>query len=132
MLNETMVTLQGHVGGDVELRQAGESPVANIRVAATPRHYRRRTQEWVDGETQWYTVNAWRQLGEHCAQSLQRGDAVVVHGRLHARSYVNKNGVEVTAQEVEALVVGHDLNRGTSSFVRRQGSSAPAREESAA
>ncbi len=128
MLNDTIITLQGHVGGPVELRQAGESTVANIRVAATPRRYVRRHDAWVDGETQWYTVNAWRLLGEHCAQSLRSGDAVVVHGRLQTRTYVNKAGVEVTAYEIEALLVGHDLTRGTSSFTRRPAAGGEAAE----
>lgn len=118
MLNETIVTLQGWVGGDVALRQAGDAVVANFRVACTPRRYHRNRDEWVDGATQWYTVNAWRALGEHCDRSLKRGDPVVVHGRLTARTYVNKAGVEVTAFEVEALLVGHDLSRGVSSFTR--------------
>ena len=118
MSNETMVTLQGYVGGDVQLRTAGETCVANIRVACTPRRYSRRNDEWVDGATQWYTVNAWRALGEHCARSLRRGDPVIVHGRLNARTYVNKNSIEVTTFEVEALTVGHDLNRGVSQFIR--------------
>lgn len=118
MLNETMVTLQGYVGGDVQLRRAGESMVGNFRVACTPRRFHRRTGEWVDGDTQWYTVNAWRALGEHCDRSLRRGDPVVVHGRLNQRTYVNKNNVEVTSFEVEALVVGHDLNRGVSQFIK--------------
>lgn len=119
MLNDTMVTLQGHVGSEVELRRAGESVVANVRVAATPRKYLRRTDEWVDGDTQWYTVNAWRQLGEHCASSLVRGDPVIVHGRLTMRPYINKAGVETVAFDIEALLVGHDLTRGTSAFTRR-------------
>ena len=118
MSNETMVTLQGYVGGDVQLRRVGETCVANIRVACTPRRYQRRTDEWVDGHTQWYTVNAWRTLGDHCARSLRRGDPVIVHGRLNARTYVNKHDIEVTTYEVEAAVVGHDLNRGVSQFVR--------------
>jgi single-strand DNA-binding protein len=129
MSHETMVTLQGHVGGDVELRTAGETCVANIRVACTPRRYQRRTEEWVDGPTQWYTVNAWRALGEHCASSLRRGDPVVVHGRLNARTYVNRHNVEVTAFEVEAVAVGHDLSRGVSRFTRApkpSGAGAPA------
>ncbi|CAN5630280.1 single-stranded DNA-binding protein [soil metagenome] len=133
MTNETIVTLQGNVGGDVELRRAGDSVVANIRVAVTPRRYVRRDDEWVDGDTQWYTVNAWRNLGEHCARSLRRGDPVVVHGRLQARTYVNKAGIEVTTFEVEALVVGHDLSRGISSFSRRPSTAgAPAAPEAGA
>jgi single-strand DNA-binding protein len=117
-MNETMVTLQGYVGGQVKLRQAGEVLVANFRVACTPRRYSRRTQEWFDADTQWYTVNAWRALGEHCSASLNRGDPVVVHGKLSARTFVNANQVEVTTFEVDAMFVGHDLNRGTSSFTK--------------
>lgn len=117
-MNETMVTLQGYVGGQVKLRQAGDSLVANFRVACTPRRYSRRTQEWFDADTQWYTVNAWRALGEHCSTSLNTGDPVVVHGKLSARTFVNASQVEVTVFEVDALFVGHDLNRGTSTFVK--------------
>jgi single-strand DNA-binding protein len=130
MSNETMVTLQGNVGGDVALRQAGEQVVANFRIACTPRRYHRKSEEWVDGETQWYTVNAWRQLGEHCSRSLRRGDPVVVQGRLSQRTYINKNHVEVTALEVEALLVGHDLSKGVSVFTRRPSQQAP-REQAA-
>ena len=118
MLNETMVTLQGYVGGPVKLRQAGESLVASFRVACTPRRYNRRTQEWFDADTQWYTVNAWRGLGDHCSRSLNSGDPVVVHGKLSARTFVNATQVEVTTFEVDAMFVGHDLNRGTSSFTK--------------
>jgi single-strand DNA-binding protein len=128
MFNETTVTLQGNVGGDVSLRQAGEQSVASFRVACTPRRLQRRTGEWVDGETQWYTVSAWRQLGEHCSRSLRRGDPVVVHGRLSQRSYINRNNVEVTTLEVEASLVGHDLSKGVSVFTRRP--STPPREQS--
>jgi single-strand DNA-binding protein len=118
MINETVVTLQGRLGADPQLRQAGGSVVASFRVASTPRRFRRSTQEWVDGSTQWYTVNAWRALGEHCATSLRRGDPVIVHGRLNAHTYVNKAGHEVTSFEVEADVVGHDLTKGVTRFAR--------------
>jgi single-strand DNA-binding protein len=118
MPNETMVTLQGWLGGDVQVRQAGDSVVASFRLACTPRRFRRSTQEWADGPTQWYTVNAWRALGDHCARSLRRADPVVVHGRLNAHTYVNKAGHEVTVFEVEADVVGHDLSRGVSQFTK--------------
>lgn len=133
MFNETTVTLQGRVGGDVVLRQAGGSAVANFRVACTPR---RRTKEggWADGPTQWYSVTAWRWLAEHCAASLHRGDAVVVHGRVDMRTYVNKAGVETLDVQVEAATVGHDLSRGTSSFTRAQppAETAAARQEAPA
>ena len=117
-MNETLVTLQGWLGTDVTLRQAGDTPVASFRVACTPRRYQKKTDEWVDGDTQWFTVNAWRALAEHCERSLRRGDPVVVHGRLNAQLWTNSAGMEVTSYDVEAVFVGHDLNRGTSTFLR--------------
>lgn len=117
-MNETLVTLQGWLGTDVTLRQAGESPMASFRVACTPRRYQKKTDKWVDGDTQWFSVVAWRTLAEHCDRSLRRGDPVVVHGRLNAQVWSNSAGMEVTSYDVEAVVVGHDLNRGTSTFAR--------------
>lgn len=117
-MNDTVITLQGWLGGDVNLRRAGDASVASFRLACTPRRFNRRTENWSDGTTQWYTVNVWRALADNCAASLRRGDPVVVQGRLELRTYVNANDVEVTSFEVEATHVGHDLSRGTSAFTR--------------
>jgi single-strand DNA-binding protein len=123
-MNDTFVTVSGWLGSNVTLRQAAGVPVAAFRVASTPRRFQRSTETWEDGDTQWYSVNAWRSLAENCERSLRRGDPVVVHGKLTAHVWTNKAGLEVTTFEVEAAFVGHDLNRGTSDFQRRK----PARE----
>jgi single-strand DNA-binding protein len=115
---ETTVTLQGYVGTDLTSRVAGESVLASFRVACTPRRYQRKTESWVDGPTQWYSVTAWRALADNCLRSLHRGDPVVVHGRLTVGSYVNRDGIEVNTLDVEATHVGHDLSRGTSVFTK--------------
>ena len=120
-MNETMVTLQGWLGSDVTVRQAGDATVASFRVACTPRRDQKKTDEWVDAETQWYTVKAWRGLGANCEQSLRRGDPVVVHGRLNAQTWTNSASIEVTSFEVDAIFVGHDLARGVSQFTRTPG-----------
>ena len=119
-MNDSLVTLQGYLGGEVRLHETGETPVANFRVGSTPSWVDRRTGQWVDGTTVWYSVSAWRGLARNCADSLRRGDPVVVHGRLTTRSYVNNNGVEVSDLEVTATFVGHDLNRGRSAFTKVQ------------
>lgn len=121
-MNESLITLQGRVGSDVSLRRAGDADVASFRLACTPRRYQRKTDSWVDADTQWFTVAAWRGLAKNCDRSLRRGDAVVIHGRLNAQTWVNKAGVEVTTFEIDAVFVGHDLTKGTSVFTR------PARE----
>jgi len=127
-MNDTMITLQGWLGTDVTLRKAGEVPVASFRLACTPRRFNRRTENWSDGITQWYTVNVWRGLAENAAASLRRGDPVVVTGRMQLHTYVNNNDVEVTVFEVEASHLGHDLSRGTSAFTRTPKAESPAEE----
>ncbi|WP_244932004.1 single-stranded DNA-binding protein [Nocardioides sp. W7] len=117
-MTDTFVTLHGWLGGDVQVRQAGDAQVASFRLACTPRRYSRRTESWSNGPTQWYSVNAWRVLGENCRDSLHRGDPVVVHGRLEPQVWINNAGVEVTTLVVEASSVGHDLNRGVSGFTK--------------
>ena len=116
-MNETYVTLRGWLGADVRHRLAGDTPVADFRLGVTSRYYDARQSIWVDGNTQWFTVTAWRQLADHCRDSLRRSDPVVVHGRLSQSTWV-KDGVERTALEVTAVSVGHDLSHGTSQFRR--------------
>jgi len=115
---ETTVTLQGNLGTEVTSRVAGDSLVASFRVACTPRRYQRKTETWGDGTTQWYSVTAWRGLGENCHRSLRRGDPVIVHGRLTVNTWVNRDGIEMSSLEVEATHVGHDLTRGTAVFTK--------------
>ncbi len=129
MTNDTMVTVHGWLGNEPQLRQAGGTTVANFRLGSTPRRFHRGRQEWVNGPTQWYGVSAWRMLGEHCKRSLHVGDPVIVHGRLNQRSY-DRDGVEVTVLEIDAVSVGHDLTRGISSFSKTVGAAgAPRRDD---
>lgn len=127
-MNESTITVQGYVGSDPVLRSAAGHLVVNFRVACTPRRRNRATGEWADQRTQWYTVTAWRQLAENVANSVQKGDPVLVHGRMLAREWTNQEGRDVSELDVEALVVGHDLSRGRTVFekVARAAEAAPA------
>ena len=115
-MNDTHITLHGWVGGEVRYRDVRGTSVATLRVAVTPRV--RRNGEWTDGETTWFTVTAWRALADRVAESVNRGDAVVVHGRLSTRTWQDDKGQDVTSLEVEAVYLGHDLSRGTSVFTK--------------
>jgi single-strand DNA-binding protein len=115
-MNESFITVQGYVGSTVLLRQAGDHKVASFRLGVTPRKLDRATGQWHDGETQWYSVSAWRALGENVTASLRKGDPVVVQGRLTARTWINASHAEVVSYEIEATHVGHDLHRGTTHF----------------
>ncbi|GAA1137312.1 single-strand DNA-binding protein [Kitasatospora gansuensis] len=115
-MNETMVTMIGNVATVVSYSQtAAGVPVANFRMAATERRYDREKGDWVDGETSWVTVTAWRWLAANVVSSLSKGDPVVVSGRLRVREWGEEEKRRCVV-EIDARVVGHDLGRGTTAF----------------
>jgi single-strand DNA-binding protein len=111
-----MITFHGWTGSDVRHRTAKEVSVATVRVAATPRI--KKDGEWVDGETTWYSVTAWRVLADHLRDSIRKGDPVIVHGRLRTETWAPEDGPASTTLHVDALLVGHDLTRGISHFIK--------------
>ncbi|HEX6248461.1 MAG TPA: single-stranded DNA-binding protein [Nocardioidaceae bacterium] len=115
-MGDTYVTFHGWVGGDVTHRKVNGISVANLRVASTPRI--KRKGEWMDGATTWYSVSAWRALADNIADSVKKGDAVIVHGRLRSDAWEREDGQMSSTLLVEASFVGHDLCRGTSVFLR--------------
>ncbi|MEV5592586.1 single-stranded DNA-binding protein [Streptomyces sp. NPDC052496] len=80
---ETMVTLVGNAATAVEHRQTttGVSAV-RFRLATSARRWDKERGCWVDGDTSFYTVRAWRSLADHVAASVSRGEPLVVHGRM--------------------------------------------------
>ena len=69
MANDNFTVQIGNLTDDPELRftPAGTA-VANFRLAVTPRV--READGWKDGETSYFRINAWRQLGENAVPSL--------------------------------------------------------------
>ncbi|MFE6750453.1 single-stranded DNA-binding protein [Kitasatospora purpeofusca] len=115
-MNGTQVTVIGNVATEVTYALTpGGVPVANFRLASTERRFDRVREVWVDGETQWLTVTAWRSLAGHLIDSLAKGDPVVVSGRLRVREWA-EGEVKRSRVEIDARSVGHDLSRGTARF----------------
>ncbi len=87
MANDNVITIVGNLTDDPELRFTPNGvPVTNCRVAVNRRFRNNQTNEWEDRLDGYFTVNAWRDLAENVAESLNRGDRVLVTGRLQSRS----------------------------------------------
>ncbi|WP_195911109.1 single-stranded DNA-binding protein [Streptomyces kaniharaensis] len=115
-MSETQVTVIGNVATEVSYGETGSGvPMATFRLASTERRYDRQRECWMDGDTQWLTVTAWRALAVNLIGSLAKGDPVVVSGRLRVREWV-EGELKRTRVEIDARSVGHDLTRGTSAF----------------
>lgn len=92
-------------------------PITSFRLASTQRRYDRGAQKWIDGETNWYTVTAFRQLAINVVGSVNKGQRVVVSGKLRVRDWESGDRAGTTV-EVDADALGHDLSWGTSVFTR--------------
>lgn len=116
MSNDAYLTLTGWVGSEVELKMLeGGSTVASFRIGSTPRTFDKGQNLWVDRPTTWFTVDCWRSLAQNVADSINRGDPVVVYGRLKTSEWT-ENGEPRSRTLIEAFSVGHDLSRGTTTF----------------
>jgi len=114
MAGEPPVTLIGNLTGDPELRfTPSGAAVANFTIASTPRTLDRQSNEWKDGETLFISCSVWRQVAENVAESLTRGSRVVVHGRLKARSYDDRDGNKRTVFECDVEEIGASMRYAT-------------------
>jgi len=91
--------------------------ITSFRLASSQRRFNRATKSWVDGDTNWYTVTAFRALASNTAESVHKGDRVVISGRLRIRDWENTDR-SGTLVEIEAEAIGHDLNWGVSTYKR--------------
>jgi single-strand DNA-binding protein len=117
---DTYVTVVGTVLHQPEKRVTNKSNalVATFKVATHPRRYDPKTERWVDAPSLRIRVNCWRRLAEHVAMSVNVGDSVVVYGRISTREWKTEQGEPRLSYEMDADNVGHDLSRGTATFVR--------------
>jgi single-strand DNA-binding protein len=102
------ITFIGNLTEDPELRfTQGGAPVASFRVASNRRFTDRSGNQ--QEETTFLNVNAWRDLAENAAESLGKGDRVVVIGRVRVRSYENREKQTVWVTEIEADEIAPSL-----------------------
>jgi single-strand DNA-binding protein len=115
-LSDTVIHMIGHAGTDVDYRQIGNgTDLSTFRLASTPRRYDRIADQYVDGTTTWITVQCWRSLALHVRDAVRRGDPLLVIGKLKTEEWT-KDDARHSRMVLEALAVGHDLNRGVSEF----------------
>ncbi|WP_432194740.1 single-stranded DNA-binding protein [Streptomyces sp. bgisy027] len=129
MAGETPITVVGNVVADPELRfTPSGAAVANFRIASTPRTFDRTANEWKDGDTLFLSVSVWRQQAENVAESIKRGDRVIVVGRLGQRQY-EKDGERKSSYEVQAEDVGPALKNASAQVTKNGQNGAQNRQQ---
>lgn len=110
-MGETFVTVNGRIATDVEGRDLGErGQLASFLVISTERKFDKNIGDWVEGRRFSVWVTCWRRLAANVVLSLQKGDDVMVSGRLRTREY-EENGKMRYKTELDAHAIGPNLAR---------------------
>ena len=104
-MNEVMLTVCGNVVSEPTLRTTSTGDVfVTFRVAVNERK-RSKDGSWVPGESQYFSVSAFRVLASNAYASIERGQLVTVTGRLRISQYEDKDGQQRTSVQIDA----HDV-----------------------
>lgn len=120
------ITLIGNLTHDPEVRSTPNGvTVCTFNIAVN----RRFAPQGGEKVTDFFRINAWRQLGDTCAKYLSKGRKVAVIGELQAHTYEAKDGttrmsLDVSADEVEFLSP-RQQDDGSGYSAPRQSNAAP-------
>lgn len=108
---DSNITLIGNLTRDPELKftQSGKAQT-RFSIAVNRRWQREGTWE---EQTSYFDVTTWAVLAENVANTLTKGNRVIVTGRLEQRTWETKDGEKRSTVEVVADAVGLDLSKST-------------------
>lgn len=103
------ISFEGTLTKDPSVRFTAEGyAVATVNVACNDRK-QDSNGKWVNGDTTFLTCYIYRKMAENVAESLRKGDLVVVTGKYMSRGWEDSNGNKRTAQEVKVDSIGLSL-----------------------
>lgn len=110
------IAVTGNLTSPPERRSiSGGGTMVTFGLASTER--RLENGVWTDGHTNFYSVSVFRLLGEHALSSLEKGQRVIVQGKLKLKKW-EVNGRSGTSVDLEATSIGPDLMFGVATFVK--------------
>jgi len=98
------VQLIGFLGKDPEKRQVrGNGANFTVLSVATQQSWKDSNDEW-QARTEWHRVVAFNRLGESIADTLHKGDHVLVDGQLVSSKYERENGKSKKAKAAKFAI----------------------------
>lgn len=103
------ITILGNLTRDPELRfTPSGTAVASFGIAVNRNIQNKTSGEW-EAQVDFFNVTTWYKLAENCAESLNKGDRVLVSGRLSQDNWEDKEGQKRSAVKIIANVVAPSL-----------------------
>jgi len=121
MAYDNTVTIVGNLTRDPELKFTSNGVAVTAFGAAWNRKDRND-----NNVVSFFDVTCWRDLAEHVAESLEKGQRVIVYGRVEQESWENKEGEKRSKVKIVADDVAPSLRWATASVERvKQGGGFP-------
>jgi single-strand DNA-binding protein len=114
MSGETFVTVIGTLSKDPELKfQPSGGAVTRITVVSNARKFNKQTNEWEKRPGKFWDAQAWNSgkalLAENIANTLKKGDTVILYGELETREWQAEDGTKRRADQIRIEAIGKDL-----------------------
>jgi single-strand DNA-binding protein len=134
-VNKTI--LIGRVGKDPDVRTLQDGNIVANFTLATSERYKDRNGE-VKESTEWHSITCWRGCADLANNYVRKGQLLYIEGKIHNRSYQDRDGVtryktEVIAETIDFLSKREDTeDKWTDRPMRKHGDAAAARASLAA
>ncbi len=103
------ITILGNLTRDPELRfTPSGTAVASFGLAVNRNIQNKTSGEW-ETSVDFFNVTVWYKLAENCAESLSKGDRVLVSGRLSQDTWESKDGQKRSTVRIIASAVAPSL-----------------------
>lgn len=93
------IIIVGNLGRDPELRYTPQGTAVCSFSLASNEKKKDKAGEWQSVAT-WFRITLWGKQGENAAKYLTKGAPVYIEGRLRLEKYIDRDGVQQAALEV--------------------------------
>lgn len=100
------VTITGNLAGDPELRFTSSGKAVSKFTVVSSRSVKKDDGRWEDVDVTYWQVTCWDTLANNVAESLFKGDAVIVTGNAFSESWDDKTTGE---KRTKVVVTGRDV-----------------------
>lgn len=110
---DTNVTIVGNVAR-IELKYlASGASICDLGIAVNERQKNKHTGEWEDAPASFYDCTVFGQLAENVAESVEKGNRVIVTGKLKQDQWETDDGQKRSKVKVLVDAIGPELRFAT-------------------
>ena len=128
----TTITTEANLTADPELRftKTTGQAVATLRLAVSARR-KNLDGDYVDTPPVFYEATCWGALAEHAADSLHKGDRVLVHGSVYDEEWTDRDNRTRVKHVLQVDAIGASLRYATAAITRATNKNGEAEREAA-